>query len=577
MAKQDEPIEFEHKGIGEVLAQNRLAVPLNQREYKWEAEHIEDLFTDFANAIAKNQSSYFLGTIVLTRGEGEIPEVSDGQQRLATTTILLATIRDYFYHIGDTIRATSIEQDFLKKTDIETTDMKPQLRLNVDDNEFFSKFILSSPDSPDRQVIPTKESHEKIKTAAEIATRHIRDILEPYSAKESLKTSRLIEWIKFIRYGAQVILLRVPAHLNAFLMFETLNDRGLKASQADLLKNHLLSYAGGRMREAQQKWAQMSGILESLSKGDITVTFLHHLLITKYGPTKEREVFGKVQQYINSQNRSLEFLEELADAANDYAALFNSDHRKWNEYGVSTRKNISTINRDLRVDQIRPLMFSVSRHFPVQEGKLAFRLFVFWSVRILVIGKRGGFFDRNYALLAQKITNGTIKTTEELSTAMISGDIIPNDAIFEANFAEIRISHDYLARYYLRALELKRKGEPEPEFVPSDEEHAINLEHILPENIGSVWTSIDSDTARAFYKKLGNMVILQAKMNSVIGNSDFDVKKAEFKKSAFLLTSEVANYSKWGIDEINDRQKKLAKLAVETWPLKITHINKKAK
>lgn len=577
MAKQNEAIEFEHKGIGEVLAQNRLAVPLNQREYKWEAEHVEDLFTDFANAIAKNQSSYFLGTIVLTRGEGEIPEVSDGQQRLATTTILLAAIRDYFYSIGDKTRAASIEQDFLKKTDIETTDMKPQLQLNVDDNEFFSKFILSSPDSPDKLVIPTKESHEKIKTAAEIAARHIKDILEPYNAKESLKISRLVEWIKFIRQGAQVILLRVPAHLNAFLMFETLNDRGLKASQADLLKNHLLSYAGGRMREAQQKWAQMSGILESLSKGDITVTFLHHLLITKYGPTKEREVFDKVQRYVNSQNRSLEFLEELADAANDYAALFNSDHRKWNEYGASTRKNISTINRDLRVEQIRPLMFSVSRHFSVQEGKLAFRLFVFWSVRNLVIGKRGGFFDRNYGLMAQKIAAGKIKTTEALSTAMINGDIIPNDAIFEANFAEIRISHDYLARYYLRALELKKKGDPEPEFVPSDEEHAINLEHILPENLGSTWTNIDLDIARAYYKKLGNMVILQAKVNSLIGNSNFDAKKAEFKKSAFLLTSEVAIYSKWGIDEINDRQRKLAKLAVETWPLTITHISKKAK
>lgn len=577
MAKQNEAIEFEHKGIGEVLAQNRLAVPLNQREYKWEAEHIEDLFTDFANAIAKNQSSYFLGTIVLTRGEGEIPEVSDGQQRLATTTILLAAIRDYFHSIGDKTRADSIEQDFLKKTDYETTEIKPQLRLNVDDNEFFSKFILSSPDSLDRRILPNKESHERIKTAAEIAATHIKDILEPYSSKEPLKTNRLLEWIKFIRYGAQVILLRVPAHLNAFLMFETLNDRGLKASQADLLKNHLLSYAGDRMREAQQKWAQMSGILESLGKGDITVTFLHHLLITKYGPIKEREVFDKVQQHENSPNRSLEFLEELADAANDYAALYNSDHRKWNEYGSNTRKNISTINRDLRVEQIRPLIFSVSRHFSVQEGKLAFRLFVFWSVRNLVSGKRGGFFDRNYGLMAQKIAAGEIKTTEALSTAMINGDIIPNDAIFEANFAEIRISDASLARYYLRALELKKKGEPEPEFVPSDEEHAINLEHILPEDSVSTWTNIDPDIARAYYKKLGNMVILQAKTNSLIRNSSFDDKKAEFKKSAFLLTAEVANYSKWSIEEINDRQRKLAKLAVETWPLTITPISKKTK
>lgn len=566
MAKQQmEEIGFEHRGIGEVLSQNRLVVPLNQREYSWKDEHVIDLFTDFANAIAANKGSYFLGTIVLTRGEGEIPEVSDGQQRLATTTILLAAIRDYFFRNGDKIRSASIEEQYLRKTDIDTTEILPQLRLNVDDNEFFTKFILSSPDSADRKIAPTKESHQRIKTAAEIASTHIRDILEPYSTKEALKTGRLLEWIKFVRHGAQVILLRVPDHLNAFLMFETLNDRGLKISQADLLKNHLLSYSSDRIREAQQKWAQMIGILESLGQDEITVTYLHHLLITKYGPTKQREVFDKVKQLVNSQNRSLEFLEELADGANDYAALFNSDHKKWNEYGTTTRKNISTINRDLRVDQIRPLMFAVSRHFSVKEARIAFRMFVFWSVRFLIVGGRGGLLERNYGLRAQEIGSGKVKTAKQLAEAM--ADVVPSDAMFEAAFAEARLSQVYLARYYLRALELKKKNDPEPEFVPSDEEQVINLEHILPENPQDAWPGIDPEIAGAYYKRIGNMVILQAKKNTLIGNSSFTEKKKVLKESAYLLTAEVANYSQWGIEEINERQKKLANLAIETWPI----------
>jgi hypothetical protein len=566
MAQLPESIEFEIKGIGEVLAQNRLAVPLNQREYSWEEEHINDLYTDYANAIAKGQGSYFLGTIVLTRGEGDVPEVSDGQQRLATSTILLAAIRDYFFNNGDNVRATSIEQEYLLKTDITTTDIVPQLRLNVDDNEFFSKSILSSPSSPDRNIKATKLSHERIELAAKTAADHIGNIVKPFETKPNLKTDRLLELIKFIRRGAQVILLRVPTHLNAFLMFETLNDRGLKISQADLLKNHLFSFAGDRMREAQHKWSKMSGILESLGKEDITVTFLHHLLITKYGPTKEREVFDKVRQLVTSQNRSIEFLEELADSANDYAALFNPDHKKWNEYGTTTRKNISTINRDLRIEQIRPLMFSVARHFSVEEGKAAFRLFVFWSVRILVYGTRGGFLDRNYSMRAQDIADRKITTADGLRESLT--DVIPTDAMFESAFAEARTSHPYLARYYLRALELKRKGDPEPEFVPSDEEQSINLEHVLPENpTPAEWSDIDADTAKAFYSKIGNMVILQAKKNTLIGNSRFDIKKPVLRESAYILTQQVAEYSKWGIDEIKDRQKKLAALAVQTWPL----------
>lgn len=560
-----EEIGFEHKGIGEVLAHNRLAVPLNQREFSWEEEHIRDLFQDFANAIANNKASYFLGTIVLTRGSGDVPEVSDGQQRLATTTILLAAIRDYFYELKDTARGQSIENDFLRTTDINTTEIVPKLRLNVDDNEFFTKSILANPSSPDRGIQPTKESHKRIVKARAMATQHVHDILEPYPP--NTKTTHLLEWVKFIRMGAQVIVLRVPDHLNAFMMFETLNDRGLKISQADLLKNHLLSYAGDRINEAQQLWAAMVGGLESIGQGDVTVTFLHHLMIMKTGPTRSQEVFDKVRQFVNSQSRALAFLHEAAASANDYAALFNSDHSKWNQYGTRTRKHISTINRDLRVEQIRPLMFAVFRHFSVKEAQDAFRLFVYWAVRFLVTGGRGGLLDRNYSLRAQEIASKKIKTAKELTQAM--SEIVPTDTLFEAAFAEARVSHLYLARYYLRAMEMTMKKDPEPEYVPQDDEQAINLEHILPEHPGQGWNDIDPETAAAYYKRLGNMVILQAKKNSLVGNSAYKDKKPILLSSSFILTQNAGSHTSWGIKEITERQKKLAKIAVQTWPLHI--------
>lgn len=557
-------IGFEHNGIGTVLAHYRVTIPLNQREYSWEEQHVRDLFSDFANAIANNAASYFLGTIVLTKGDGGVPEVSDGQQRLATTTILLAAIRDYFFRAADKPRAESIEQTFLKTTDLETTQIVPKLRLNVDDNEFFVKFVLSNPDSPDRKAKPSKDSHHRICKAVELAAKHLENILEPH--KESAKTARLLEWVKFIQNGAQVVALKVPDHLNAFVMFETLNDRGLRASQADLLKNHLLSLAADRIKEAQQKWAQMLGVLESLGQEDLTVTYLHHLLITKHGPTKEREVFDKVKQSVNSQGRAIEFLDELAESAHDYAALLNQDHKKWNEYGTSTRKHIATINRDLRVEQIRPLMFAVAKRLSVKEANKAFRLFVFWSVRFLIVGGRGGLLDRNYALRAQEVGTGKIKTADALAAAM--ADILPSDALFEAAFAEARVSHGHLARYYLRALERTAKQQDEPELVPNDEEQVVNLEHILPENPQASWPEIDAETAAAYFKHLGNMVLMQAKKNSMIGNSAFVEKKEHLKDSAFLLTGEVAKHNSWGIKEIGERQRKLAKLAVKTWLLK---------
>ena len=89
-------IGFEQLGIGSVLSRNFLFVPLNQREFSWTDHQIQAFFHDLNKAITDSERihQYFLGTIVtIPKKPGEL-EVVDGQQRLATTAILLSTIRD---------------------------------------------------------------------------------------------------------------------------------------------------------------------------------------------------------------------------------------------------------------------------------------------------------------------------------------------------------------------------------------------------------------------------------------------------------------------------------------------------
>src|SRR5262245_23693454 len=90
-----EDIQAPYIGIATVLTRyERLFVPKNQREYAWQEKHVSDLFTDLKKAMSSG--SYFLGTIVLTTNKGNQYEIADGQQRLATISILLSAIRDYF-------------------------------------------------------------------------------------------------------------------------------------------------------------------------------------------------------------------------------------------------------------------------------------------------------------------------------------------------------------------------------------------------------------------------------------------------------------------------------------------------
>jgi len=101
-------IAIELEGVGRILLNRNLAVPIYQRSYAWEDEHVRDLLTDVETAMSEGAHEYFIGSIVTTKNQAARAEVADGQQRLATVTIILSAIRDFFYDSGDKERANAI-------------------------------------------------------------------------------------------------------------------------------------------------------------------------------------------------------------------------------------------------------------------------------------------------------------------------------------------------------------------------------------------------------------------------------------------------------------------------------------
>jgi hypothetical protein len=576
MAKKTGKIDFQHKGIGEVLLHRRLRVPPNQREYSWQESHVEDLVKDFNHAISQGPVEYFLGTIVLTLPDDtEVPEVADGQQRLATTTMVLASIRDYFYTKKEHGRANSI-QPFLGETDTLTEEILPKLRLNIDDHEFFMNHVLLNPDDPRRKAATitkhSKESHKRIAGAAKFIRQYFIDLLALQN--ETSHAQVLNTWKEFIKHDAKVIQLIVPDHLNAFMMFETLNDRGLRASEADLLKNYLFQLAGDRIEEAHQRWAKMIGTLESLGVEGVVMDYLRHSTICQYGPTTQKEVYDKIRTSVRSKTRALEFLSELAAGAAAYSALFSESHVIWNEYGPSARGHLRTLIV-LRQRQIRALMLAVLRRFTVAETRKAMRLFVAWSVRFLVAGGgRGGLLDERYGELAAAVTHGEVNDAHALAEKM--KNTVAGDNAFLGAFGDARVSQSHLARYYLRALERHAKGQTEPEWIPNDDEDALNLEHVLPETPGDEW-DIEPEISDGYFNRLGNMVLLPASKNVAAANKGFATKRGMYAQSGLMLTAEVAEETEWGVEQIIARQIRLAQLAVETWSIGVTKPTKGGK
>ena len=130
----------------------------------------------------------------------------------------------------------------------------------------------------------------------------------------------------FLEFKARVVLLKVPDDSDAYQMFETLNDRGLRTSQADLIKNYLFGRARERIGEVQEHWAFIRGTLEALDDNDITVTFLRHALIAQHGYLRESEAYSKVQDTVRAEYSAVTFATGLDRLATAYAATFNAEH-----------------------------------------------------------------------------------------------------------------------------------------------------------------------------------------------------------------------------------------------------------
>lgn len=564
--KHKTQIQVDQTGIGKILKTNWLKVPPNQREYRWTDTHVETLFQDLQKALASDETEYFLGTIVTIPDSNGTLEVIDGQQRLATITILLSQIRLYLQSIREPELASSLES-FLMEFDRTQRAEVPKLKLNLIDNDFFIK-TLTAQAIPDAISSNAPISCKRLRNAFILAKDYVKKIINPVNPKNH--GDELIKWIEFIENNAEVILLRVPTGANAYKMFETLNDRGLKTSQADLVKNYLFGTAGDRYPEAQSAWSSMTGALSILQgeddeQEDVTVVFLRSALMAIRGFLRKNEVYEAVQGQAKGPHSVITLLKNLEELANVYAATFYQDHERWGRCPDSMRHALQTIN-DFDIKPFRHAILAVAAKFAPDEITKVFQMFVSLGVRLLIASStRSGSIEDTMARAANKIFKGELKTKKDLMKE-IAG-IIPSDEQFKQAFQVVTISKAQLARYYLRAMESVAQDKTDPWYIPNVDKDVMTLEHILPEEPGGNWPQFSSEEAEVCYKRLGNMCLLPKKPNSNLGSANQKKKFALYKKCPYILTKQVPTFGRWTPEAINKRQGKLALLAMKAWPL----------
>ena len=492
-------------------------------------------------------------------------EVIDGQQRLATITIFYSSLRNYFIENNDEDRAKEFEREYISETNRRTLEIIPKLTLSSNDADFFFNYITKRRGGNDESRINIlRDSHERIVKAYKITDEFIKD-------KIKLNHGNL-DYIHnlddFIKEKVKIVIVKVPDDANAFTIFETLNDRGIALSQSDLIKNHLFNKAQDRIKEAQSNWSEMSGAIEAAQDEEEIINFIRYYWSSKYGLTRARDLFSEIKNKINNKNLAITFLTDLKSNSGKFLAILNPSHIFWNDFSDTTKEVVKTFI-DLGLYQNRPLLLAVLNQFDKKEIEQAFGLILSWGIRNLITGSTPlGTLEREFSGLAKKINDGIIKNTKELFT--YAKNLIPNDSEFKEKFAIATVSKNVIATYYL--IKLEEYFSSSHELTPIRNFDRVNLEHILPQkytkDLAKIWPYFNEEDHATYHKKIGNLTLLNTKINSNLKNISFDFKKEEYNKSRLEITKNINAYKNWNPESIKDRQYRFAEAALEIWKIK---------
>ena len=570
-------VDAHTQGVGEFILHRRFfRVPDHQRDFAWTEDEVEQFLNDVIGAIEDSEQDYFLGLVVVVEpGEHDRPwEILDGQQRLATTLMVYAAIREWLYSSGFKADAIKLQEDFIGSREFGETEAAPRLTMNINNRTIFRKIVVDRCNDTflagKYDAAPRYSSERRLIEAAITCRSRISELASQSSEEPQEQAAVLFNLAKYLRDKVKIVVMDVASTANAFRIFETLNDRGLDLSVLDLVKNHLFGRSGSRLSEVQSNWLTMLSNISGKQADD----FLKAFWTSKWGRIQRGRLFEEWGLKYGALNpeQVVTLSADLDQVADRFSALEVPDHDTWNSYNPVSKRAIKTLSM-LGSRQTWPVMLAALGAFNTVQMERLLNHLIILTVRYQTIGRRRtGRLEIASARIAHGISRGEFDTPHKVWKEYAA--IVPNDEEFVEDVRRWSENKAARSRYVLAELEKaefkKSHNGDEPENIPLWEE--LTLEHIFPMNPGNEWSNELNEAPELqeeYLHRLGNLCLLQEKPNKRSANKGFSFKKENlYVKSNLTLTSRIAQtYSKWDPASVDHRQKELGKLALVAWPL----------
>lgn len=546
----------------------QFVIPIYQRNYSWTASQCRQLWADLMRAGRDEEvNAHFIGSIVyVERGLSSVTSqeallVIDGQQRLTTSTLLIAALAKHFetHGLGELLEAFSNKK------------FRNYYLLNPDEEgERHFKLLLSETD---------KETLLAILQNAPMPPEASSRINENYALFQELIAAHQGELAAICQGLAKLVIVDVSldrAHDNPQLVFESMNSTGLELSQADLIRNYILMGLEPKLQTDLYKtyWRPMERAFGQAAYVVHFDAFMRHYLTAKTGEIPNvREVYVAFKGFARSlKGDTRDLVADIHAYASYYCAMALST-----ETDAALKQAFHDL-RELKVEVAYPFLLDVYHDY--KQGRLSsdevlqiVRLVESYVFRRAICAIPTNSLNKTFAGMGRTLKKDRYLESVQAAFLMLpSYRRFPADGEFQHD-VKIRDLYNFRSRgYWLRRLE--NYGRKERVMVED-----YTIEHILPQNdalskewraeLGPDWQRIQQD----WLHTLGNLTLTG--YNSEYSDHSFAYKRDQvtdkegspvgFAHSPLKLNLGLGKVPSWDEAAIKARADRLAAEAAKVW------------
>lgn len=594
------------ESVGQLFGANLIfRVPRYQRYYAWDAEQVVDFLADLELCLkaraAGGRREHFFGGLVTVRTDVEGSsrqnmEVIDGQQRLASFSMLAAQLRNAATLLADAVDSTAPDNprefllDFAAALKTKYERFKDKIKLQVVE---IDRLELSKPDLnffkdlvDNRNPTPNRMSHRLLKQAwdriavklAQIVAAESTDVAKA-QALSLVDTVMDKDWI--------LIHMITDSKAEAYRLFRVLNDRGTGLTEGELLRAQLLEALDGvatpiEMQNVEDTWdtilAEAPDVVEQqlrsiyasrIGKRPGKPTLLDEFLAGCFpelaNPPLSSTAVATVVAKVKTLHEEIHLLVKLQGG--EWPFPSSTKVTAWD------RSRLGLLINELKHTNCMPLLLAATqlaeKDFAEVVQMLERFMFRYKVISDAHIGAATSVYhEQAVAIRAAPKTYKIVDLRKKLQALL---DKSANDAIFKSRLQGMMYEREltnkplkYLLitlESYLRWYRAGATGVPKcldkmVVFDPS----ATTVEHVYPEKASAADPSLEP-----LLDTLGNLTLLGITDNDAAGNKPFAKKKAIFEKSLVRLNQEIAKNSAWTAVVVEARQTDLEQVALKVF------------